>query len=82
MARKVTAGHQSMRETEHAESSQFNITHDVVAVDEEGEKLYVTESYMQKHLIDPHVRFADDYSMVQDIEVDGQTVDHFELRER
>lgn len=80
MARKVTAGHHALRASEHNMSTP-EPTHHVVAVSPEGKTLWVTDSYYPYDTEDAQVMFADDYSGITNEIIDGQMIDHFELRE-
>lgn len=80
MARKVTAGHQSLRQSEHS-TVDYTKTHDIVAVSPEGEHLWVTDSCYERETVAPEVKLADEYSGMTDVVIDGQQVSHFELVE-
>ena len=80
MARKVTAGHQSLRQSEHS-TVDYTKTHDIVAVSPEGEHLWVTDSCYERETVAPEVKLADEYSGITDVVIDGQQVSHFELVE-
>ena len=77
MARKVTAGHAALRQSEHG-SFESNFTHDVVAVSAEGEILFETESLRQSE-VDTALTRGAGYPEGDDAP-DG--VDHYEIRER
>ena len=74
MARKVTAGHAALRQSEHG-SFTNDFTHEVVAVGSDGEQVFETES-LHSHEVDGAL---DDYPS-GDAAPEG--VDHYEVRER
>jgi hypothetical protein len=81
MARNVTAGHEALRTTEHS-TPEYNPTHDIVAVSPEGEIMWATDTCYEHETVAPEVKFADEYSGITDIVIEGERVSHFELVER
>lgn len=81
MERKVTAGHMALRQSEHG-SAEYNATHDIVAVAPSGEMLWVIDTCYEHESVNPEVKFADEYSGITDVVIDGQKVSHFELVEK
>lgn len=77
MARKVTAGHEALRQSEHG-SFTDTFTHDVVAVDSDGDVVYETES-LHSHEVETALTRGTGYPEGDDAP-DG--VDHYEVRER
>ena len=71
MARQVTAGHEMLRATEHNTSAR-DFTHEVIAVDSEGNHLFDTESL-----------FPDEVDTALDSYPEGKHapdgVDHYEI---
>jgi len=77
MARKVTARHEALRQSEHGSHSD-GFTHDVVAVDSDGEKVFETESLRPDEVENALTRGAG-YPEGDDA---PEGVDHYEVRER
>jgi hypothetical protein len=75
MARRVTAGHEALRQSEHPSPSS-DFTHDVVAVDSSGEVLFPTESLYSEEATDAKL---EEYNDLGDI---PEEVDHYEIHER
>jgi len=81
MARNVTAGHEALRTSEHS-TPEYNPTHDIVAVSPEGEIMWATDTCYEHESVAPEVKFADEYSGITDIVIEGERVSHFKLVER
>jgi len=78
MARKVTAAHAALRQSEHNTVSP-DPTHNVVAVSPGGRTLWVTDSYYAGD--NARARFNDEYADEGKQVIDGEIVEAFELRE-
>lgn len=77
MGRRVTAGHEALRQSEHGSSSP-DFTHDVVAVDGEGNEVFKTEA-LHAHEVDDALTRGTGYPEGDDA---PEGVDHYEVRER
>ena len=73
MARKVTAGHMALRQSEHNTTSP-NFTHEVIAVDSDGNELYECES-LEPHEIETAL---DAYNT----HMGTDEVDHYDVKEK
>lgn len=77
MARQVTAGHEALRASEHG-SFDDPFTHDVVAVDADGNVLFETESARSEQAAREQAVLCDEAEAEDPIE----GVDHYEVRAR
>jgi len=77
MARKVTAAHEMLRQSEHG-THAHGFTHEVVAVDDEGGVLFDTES-LRPDEVDTALTRGPGYPEGDDA---PEGVDHYEIRER
>jgi hypothetical protein len=73
MAREVTAGHMALRQSEHNTSS-LNFTHEIIAVDSDGNELYECES-LESHEVEDAL---DAYNT----HMGTDEVDHYEVKQK
>lgn len=73
MSREVTAGHMALRNSEHNTAAP-TFTHEVIAVDSDGNELYECES-LESHEVETAL---DAYNT----HMGTDEVDHYEVRER
>ncbi len=81
MARKVTAGHSALRQSEHS-THEYTPTHDIVAVSPRGEILWKTDTCYEHESVNPAEKLKNEYGDMTDVVIDETQVSHFELVER